>query len=99
LSAFFVAPYGQPYDFPVLLIPFLVLLERCRSEGSRTLMAMTVILVPYIHIYFAGHLTLWWLPPKPAHQVTFFWVPLLLAGLWLASGLRTGRPRLADPSP
>jgi hypothetical protein len=92
LAAFFVAPYGQPYDFAVLLIPFLVLLDGRLSERLGTLLLLVMMVVPYIHIHYAKAIRLWWLPPTPAHQVTFFWLPMLLAGLWLAT---LSRPRHA----
>jgi hypothetical protein len=88
LAAFFVAPYGQPYDFAVLLIPFLVLLDSRLSERPGTYLLLVMMIVPYIHIHYAKAIRLWWLPPTPAHQVTLFWVPILLTGLWLATRSR-----------
>ena len=90
LSAFFVAPYCQPYDFPVLLIPFFVLLGGRLTEKASTLLLLTIIIIPHLHIKFQQHLMLWWLPAKPAHQVTLFWVPILLTVVWL--GMRSRSP-------
>lgn len=88
LAAFFVAPYAQPYDFPVLLLTVLALADDWKSELAKTALVVAMIIVPYLHIFYAKRVTLWWLPPKPTHQVTIFWVPLLVLGLWLATSLR-----------
>src|SRR5258708_35649817 len=44
LAAFFVAPYGRHYDFPILLIPLFVLLGGRLSEkaGNAVLMHLLV---------------------------------------------------------
>jgi hypothetical protein len=102
LAAFFVAPYGQPYDFAILLIPFLVLLNGRLAERPGTLLLLVMLVVPYIHIHYAKAIRLWWVPPQPGrpitHQITFFWVPLLLAAFWLFTQRRGLVDRGANPA-
>jgi hypothetical protein len=88
LATFFIAPYGQPYDFLILVIPFLVLMGGRLKDGPAALLLVLMIVLPYVHIHYIKSLSLWWIPAKPAHQVTFFWIPLLLAGVWVASSSR-----------
>lgn len=92
LAAFFVAPYGQPYDFMILIMPLLVLVGGRLKQRESQLLVLVFILVPYVHLTFANQISLWWLPPTPTHQVTLFWIPLLLAGVWIFSRLRPIRP-------
>ncbi len=80
LAAFFVAPTARPYDQPILIIPLLVLLGgRIPAFVGPVLLAAFVV-EPYVHLLF-------WAPSSrnmPVH-VWFFWIPLLLAGLWFGS--------------
>src|SRR5262249_27779945 len=48
LAAFFVAPYGRHYDFPVLLIPLLILMEDRLSEKQAAVLLLSLILIPYL---------------------------------------------------
>ena len=86
LAAYFVAPYGRHYDFPVLLIPLLTLLgTRLPERWGTTLMAALLIL-PYAHYMVLGQLKIWLgLTGRLNPEFTFFWVPLLLAFAWFAS--------------
>jgi hypothetical protein len=97
LAVFFIAPYGQPYDFTVLLIPFLVLLGGRLSEKASAGLLMAILILPYLHISYANRIVLWWLPAKPAHQVTLFWIPLLLTSVWAASVYRSRSSRAPLP--
>jgi hypothetical protein len=86
LAAFFVAPYARHYDFPVLLLPALVLIGTRLSERTGAVLLASLVLLPYIHFLLIHYL-------RPAHgpsagplpEYTFFWVPLLLAVLWLTT--------------
>jgi hypothetical protein len=86
LAAFFVAPYARHYDFPVLLIPALVLIGTRLSERAGALLLMALVLLPYTQF-----IVLHYLRPEhgpsagPLPEFTFFWVPLLLTALWLAT--------------
>lgn len=72
---FFFAPYGRTYDFPVLLIPLVILLARGRKSLWSAALLVVVLVVPLFH---------WWLLGNP-HHASFFWIPLLLTGAWLAT--------------
>jgi Glycosyltransferase family 87 len=86
LAPFIVAPYGRHYDFPVLLIPMYVLLARRLSEISGAILLFALMILPYIHfgvlVRFRQNY------PSTVRlfpEFTFFWVPLLLVLIWLAT--------------
>ena len=87
LAAFFVAPYARHYDFPVLVVPFLILLGGRLSQLAGAGLLIALILGPYVQFYVLGQV-------KAAHgddarflhECSFFWMPLLLAGAWLVTG-------------
>jgi hypothetical protein len=86
LAAYFFAPYGRHYDFPVLLIAFLVLLGTRLSERWGTALLVTLLLFPYLHYLVLGDLRIWLgLPGRLNPEFTFVWVPLLLTVAWFAS--------------
>jgi hypothetical protein len=92
LAAFFVAPYARHYDFPVLLIPLLVLLGGRLRPLAAGLLALALVILPYVQL---GLLVYY----KPRYnpsglfllEGTFFWVPLVLTAAWLLSGRGRGR--------
>src|SRR5205823_1117697 len=47
LAAFFVAPYARHYDFPVLLVPALLLGNRLPQLASAGLL-MALVVLPYV---------------------------------------------------
>lgn len=82
VAPFFVAPYARPYDFPVLLVPALVVISRWRADFPRQLFAVCVTVLPALHalVLAANHQ-----PPvvgvrRP--EFTTFWFPLLVALTW-----------------
>ncbi len=91
VAPFFVAPYARPYDFPVLLIPVLVLMGKL-AEVSRVTLAIAVTLLPALHLL---HLTASYVPPvvgvrRP--EFTYFWIPMLVGLVWLlCSGSKGSR--------
>jgi Glycosyltransferase family 87 len=90
LAAYFVAPYGRHYDFPVLLIAFLVLLGTRLSERWGTALLLTLLLLPYLHYMVLDRMRIWLgLTGRLNPEFTFFWVPLLLTMAWLCSRPRT----------
>jgi hypothetical protein len=91
LAVPFFAPYCQCYDLPILLIPFLVLLGHRLPDTAGAALVIVLILVPYPHLVLIDHIRLGWLPPKPPPFFTFFWIPLLIGGAWLATAHRAGR--------
>jgi hypothetical protein len=81
LAAFFVAPYARHYDFPVLLIPLLVVVGRLPRAAELTLVFVMVV-APYVQLFQLAR----YKEQHPADlfvvESTYFWVPLLLAGVW-----------------
>jgi hypothetical protein len=92
LAPFIVAPYGRHYDFPVLLIPLFVLMARRLSEVAGALLFVVLMIVPYLHFgalikfreRYPGTVRLF-------PECTFFWIPLLLTLVWLATEVRGAR--------
>ncbi|HXC49412.1 MAG TPA: glycosyltransferase family 87 protein [Candidatus Limnocylindrales bacterium] len=86
IAPFFVAPYARAYDFPVLLIPALALIGSKMTAMSRGLMIASLTVLTGLHI--AAVTTNW----EPAivgvrrPEFTYFWIPLLIALVWLAFG-------------
>jgi hypothetical protein len=92
LAAYVVAPYGRHYDFPVLLVPFLVMLGRRLAPAAGAAVLAALLILPYLHF-----LILPWIKArlrisgKFNPEFTFVWVPLLLAACWLATSVRSRR--------
>ncbi len=94
LAADFVAPYGRHYDFPLLLIPLLVLLGTRLSERAGAALLVAVLLLPYGHYLVLERLKVWLgFTGRLNPEFTFFWIPLLLTLAWFGS-----RPK-AEPLP
>lgn len=90
---FFVAPYARAYDFPVLMVPALVLMGSRLPELSRLMLGATLTVLVGLHIVW---ITATFEPPvvgvrRP--EFTYFWIPVLVAIAWLccrANGSREG---------
>jgi hypothetical protein len=83
LAAFVVAPYARHYDFPFLLIPLLVLVERKLSRAAGAAVSAALVVVPYVQIVLLAHLKERFGPIFKWHgEITFLWVPVLLAVVW-----------------
>ena len=96
IAPFIVAPYGRHYDFPVLLIPMYVLLARRLSEISGAILLVALVILPYIHFGVLVRFR----QKYPSNvrlfpEFTFFWVPLLLTLIWLATEASAARHRNA----
>jgi hypothetical protein len=89
LAIFFVVPYARHYDFPVLLVPLLVLVrDRLGPWPRRTLLA-ALLCLPYVQLPLLADLKGAYQPSvKFLLESTYFWVPSLLTLLWLVSGAR-----------
>jgi hypothetical protein len=86
LAAFFVAPYGRHYDFPVLAVPALVLAGRYLPRVAGAALLLALVVVPYAQFMLLARLKAAYVPDDPFYlEATFFWVPPLLAALWLVS--------------
>jgi Glycosyltransferase family 87 len=97
LAPFIVAPYGRHYDFCVLLIPLFVLMGRRLSEVAGATLMVALMLLPYVH--FGALMRFKDEYPSTVRlfpEFTFFWIPLLLTLIWLATELRAARGRRGD---
>jgi hypothetical protein len=88
LAACIAAPYGRHYDFPVLLIPMLVLIGTRLSDLGGTALLVTLLLVPYLQYLVMGRLGLIGPIGRPSPEFLFAWLPLLLGVVWFACSRR-----------
>ncbi len=96
LAVFFVVPYARHYDFVVLLIPSFVLIGDRLSEKAGALLLANLILVPYLQFILLVRYSRKVVPDVDFFlECTYFWIPLLLAALWLATRSRSGKPRVS----
>jgi hypothetical protein len=87
LAAFFVAPYGRHYDFPVLLIPLFVLLANRLSELRGAVLLLGILLIPYFQFVLLVRFSHLVVPDVDFYlECTYFWVPALLAAVWFNTG-------------
>jgi hypothetical protein len=91
LAAFFVAPYARHYDFPVLVVPLVVLLAGRLSQLAGAALLVALVLLPYVQYCVLAQLKeAYPTDAKFLHEGSFFWIPVLLTAAWIASGLRRG---------
>jgi hypothetical protein len=91
LAAFFVAPYARHYDFVVLLIPSFVLIGSRLSERAGALLLIGLLVVPYLQFILLARYSRLVVPNVDFFlECTYFWIPTLLAGLWIAMRSRSG---------
>ena len=89
LAAFFVAPYGRDYDFPVLWVPALVLIGDRLSEKAGAALLVGLIVIPYLQFIILVRYSRLIVPEVDFYiECTYFWVPALLAILWFATDSR-----------
>jgi hypothetical protein len=96
LAAFFVAPYARPYDFPVLLIPLLVLVGDRLPELPAAALLMAVVLLPYVQFLLLLKYRRLYTTTDFILESTYFWIPLVLAAVWFAT---RRRGRVKDQTP
>jgi hypothetical protein len=95
IAAFFASPYGRSYDFPVLMASACVLGGSRLPKGWGSALMLSLLLIPYVYV---GAVILLGSsggsPGQQAPEQMTFWIPLLLAGSWSASGIwrAGGRP-------
>lgn len=77
-----VSPYGQPYDFVLMLLPLLRLADRPSIVWTGSLL-LVYLAGPYLQFRWAGATT---------DHYLFFIVPASLTGLWLARGAANPSP-------
>ena len=93
LAAFFVAPYGRDYDFPVLWVPALVLIGDRLSEKAGAALLVGLIVIPYLQFILLVRYSRLIVPEVDFYiECTYFWVPALLAILWFATDSRQRPP-------
>jgi hypothetical protein len=86
LAVFFVAPYARNYDFVVLLIPAFVLIGNRLPEKPGALLMLALMLVPYLQLILLVRYSRLIVPGVEFYvECTYFWVPLLLAVLWVST--------------
>lgn len=89
IAPFFVAPYARHYDFPILLVPAVVLAGQVRSIAAAALIS-ALLALPYVHLALFRSLAGWLgVAPFPGPQFTFFWIPVVIAGAWLLNARRS----------
>jgi hypothetical protein len=98
LAAFFVAPYARHYDFPVLVVPCLLLAAR-GARGTGAALALLLTLVPYVQFAVLARVKAAYHPDGLfLCECTFFWVPLLLAAAWFLYQPRAPARGPSNPS-
>jgi len=83
IAPVFVIPYTRPYDFPLLLIPALIVMGSRMTALSQAMMAFALAVLPALHLL---RLTADYVPPvvgvrRP--EFTYVWIPLLIGATWL----------------
>jgi hypothetical protein len=86
LSVFFVIPYARHYDFVVLLIPcFVLLVDRLSARAGAALLVLLIV-IPYLQFAALVRYSRLVVPEVNFFlECTYFWVPALLASLWIGS--------------
>jgi hypothetical protein len=88
VAAFFVSPYGRPYDIPVLMVSACVLGGSRLPKAWGLALLLSLLLLPYLHDGAARFFKPSILIPGPeAPEQSTFWIPLLLAATWTAFGI------------
>jgi hypothetical protein len=96
IAPFILAPYGRHYDFPVLLIPVLVLIAHRHSEKAGTALLIALLLLPYINLGIISQFrerypsTIRLFP-----EWRFLWISLVVTVAWFGTGVGRKR-RLAN---
>jgi hypothetical protein len=86
LAPFILAPYARHYDFPVLLIPALVLIGRRLSEKAGTALLVALLILPYINLgIIAAYRQRYPSTDRLFPEWTYLWVPLMVTATWFAS--------------
>jgi hypothetical protein len=84
LLPFFLAPYARAYDFPLLLVPLLLLLGGRLPPIWTALFPSIFLMLPFLQFW---RLTTGGVSPGLTFipQVSLFWIPALLAIAWVAT--------------
>jgi hypothetical protein len=103
LAAFFVAPYARHYDFAVLAITVLALARHRLSPLAGKLLPVGFVILPYVQQFILAEYKRLNDPGGLfVLEGTYFWIPAVLAVLWVTSARRrrdqVGAARRADSS-
>ena len=83
VTAFFVAPYSQLYDFSLLLVPLFLLLNDSQASPWSAAVIALFLVGPYIHVnYLLGGMK---------DKYTLFWMPVLLLAVWFGTRNKVGQ--------
>jgi len=82
IGSFFLMPYSRAYDFPVLLIPALVLVGNYLRERSAAVLLFVLMVLPYAQQMWLNRIEYGRDTTKLHPEFTYFWLPLLLAASW-----------------
>ncbi len=94
IAPFILAPYGRHYDFPVLLIPVLVLMGRRLSEQAGAALLVALLVLPYINLgIIAKFRERYPSTVRLFPEWTFLWIPLLVTVTWFATEAAGSRRR------
>jgi hypothetical protein len=98
VAAFLVSPYAQLYDFPLLVIPLLVLLSDGLPKPGRALLLAVFLLIPYCQMVLLLNSEFLNINRNYIDKYIFVWIPILLAvsliiSGWTISSRCRGRPR------
>jgi hypothetical protein len=100
LAAFLIAPYARHYDFPVLLLPLVLLLADRLAELTGAALLTALVALPYIQLVYLLHLKEIHGPIFKMHgELTFFWIPVLLTAAWFLTGKARTRSMLKGSVP
>lgn len=94
-GAFFISPYAQLYDFPILVIPLLILLgHRLPRRGGLALLTAFLV-IPFAHAILLSRASTHGYYSIYLDKYLMMMMPVILAACWLVTGL-TG---LSRPAP
>jgi hypothetical protein len=75
-TTFIVVPYARFYDLTILIVPLLLLLPGRLTQFWTAALFLGCMLLPFVQLY-------WVRPGDPyRYEVSFFWMPALLALVW-----------------
>jgi hypothetical protein len=92
IAPFIVAPYGRHYDFPVLLIPAVILIGRRLSEKAGAALLLALLVLPYVNLgIIVAFRQRYPITVRLFPEWTFIWIPALVTATWFATEM-TRRP-------
>jgi hypothetical protein len=91
-TTFMVVPYARMYDLTILIIPLLLLLPGRLMDFRTAALFLGCMLFPFVQLY-------WVRPGDPyRYEVSFFWMPVLLALVWSLRLMAGGHSASVSPS-